>query len=102
MGGPSIPTGGRLLQRLRNWSIAFEGVTDGNESVVNRIRVNGLTGLELRTILRDLADARIPMQGGATGGGDGAPTPTGSVPSAPATGGNGSTVGSTPPPPNEQ
>ncbi len=101
MGGTPM-VGGRLLQRLRPWAIVIEGVTDGDESVINSIKVNGLTGMEFRTAIRDIADQRMPFKpgnaptGGGGGGGSGA---GGSAPvSAPGSGPESGGAGQTPTP----
>jgi hypothetical protein len=53
---PEAIAGGQLLQRVRPWRMQLEGVTDGNQVSVSRIVVDGLTGLEFRTVIRLIAD----------------------------------------------
>jgi hypothetical protein len=53
--GP-VPPGGVLIQRVRPWRIEVNGVTDGNGLGRVHLHVEGLSGLELRAVLRLLAD----------------------------------------------
>jgi len=93
--GAGVPGAGngKLLQRLRAWRIVIEGVTDSNEAACTGINVTGVTGLEFRSILRDLADGRMAfgtspgVAGGTSPGGAGSAGMAASPSNATATGG---------------